>query len=588
MRAIWTAARAFSPGFREQFPEIPEIVLQLLYNRGLITQEKIDEFLIPDYSKDIHDPYLFRDMARAAARIFSAIDKNELIVIHGDYDADGVCAAVILMSALKALGAKHLDIFLPDRDLEGYGINQNTVEIIASAGAKLLISCDCGVSNKKEVEWAEKNGVNVIITDHHNAPLDLPSAFAIIHPKLPTEAYPDKNLSGGGVAFKLAQALLKSSETASHWQNKKIKPEVFEKWFLDLVAISTVADMVPLLGESRTLTKYGLIVLNKTKRTGLRQLIRAAGLEKNPPLSSHHIGFQLAPRINAAGRMKHANGAYQLLISENEDEARELARELNANNEERRKLTEKMDGEAKTQVRETKQEGAPAVFVIKENWPVGLIGLIASRLYREYYRPVFVLTKKDGEIHGSGRSIDEIDIMEKITRLKHYFAKYGGHPQACGFTLTDGSDKTLLNFKNDLTQLVAEEIKGRELIPALFIDAEVKLDEISWELYDWLQKFEPFGENNPEPRYLAKNLTVAAVEALGADCQHLKLLVKHNNGMPRKMIGFGFGDEERVGTNWCAALKPGDKINAVFEISVNQWNGERELQRKIVDLKFAE
>ncbi|MEK9183397.1 MAG: single-stranded-DNA-specific exonuclease RecJ [Patescibacteria group bacterium] len=601
----WQILPKISQKFRQQFPKIPEVVLQLLHNRNLLEQDKIDEFLNPDYSQDVHNPGLFRDMTKAVERIFSAIAKNELIVIHGDYDADGVCAAVILYSTLKELGAKHLDVFLPDRELEGYGVNKDTVELLTASGAKLIITCDCGISNYAEVELAQKNGVDVIITDHHTVPTEIPPAFAIIHPKVPNETYPDKGLSGGGVAFKLAQALLMSLRATclparqERSNLEQLTDEIasvaplprndkragFEKWLLDLVAISSVADMVPLLGESRTLTKYGLIVLNRTKRLGLRQLIKITGLNKNPetPLTATNIGFQLAPRINAAGRMQHANTAYQLLIASDPIEAKELARELDANNKERQKITEKMTNEAKEIIQKEKQENAPIIFALKEGWPLGLVGLVASRLCDRYYRPALVMTKKEGQIHGSGRSIDEINIIAKLEKLKTYFEKFGGHPQACGFTLKNAND--LEKFKKDLTALVAKDAAKKDLTPTLIIDAEINLEEINWELYDSLGKFEPFGEDNPMPRYLGKNLTVARVDALGADCQHLKLLIKHNNGMTHKMIGFGFGDEERVGINWCEALKIGDKIDAVFEISVNQWNGNRELQLKIIDLK---
>ena len=580
MNKKWQILPKISQKFREQFPEIPEVVLQLLHNRGLIGQTQIDEFLNPDYSQDVHNPGLFRNMSKAVERIFQAIEKNELIIIHGDYDADGVCAAVILYSTLKELGAKHLDVFLPDRELEGYGVNKDTIELLIASGAKLIITCDCGISNKAEVELAQKNNVDVIITDHHTVPPKVPPAFAIIHPKIPNETYPDKGLSGGGVAFKLAQALINEYKK----KNENNNWEGFEKRLLELVAISSVADMVPLLGESRTLTKYGLIVLNRTKRLGLRQLIEITGLNKNPEniLTSENIGFQLAPRINAAGRMQHANTAYQLLIASDATEAKELARELDANNKERQKITEKMTKEAREIIEQEKQKDAPILFALKDGWPLGLVGLVASRLCDKFYRPVLVMTKKGDTIHGSGRSIDEINIIEKLEKLKKYFEKFGGHPQACGFTLSDA--KQLENFKKDLIALMAKDAAKKDLTPTLTIDAEINLEEINWELYDYLGKFEPFGQDNPMPRYLGKNLTIARVDAMGANCQHLKLLIKHNNGMTHKMIGFGFGDEERVGTNWCKALKMGDKIDAVFEISVNQWNGNRELQLKIVDL----
>ncbi|KKR48688.1 MAG: Single-stranded-DNA-specific exonuclease RecJ [Candidatus Magasanikbacteria bacterium GW2011_GWC2_40_17] len=592
MQKIWRVAESLTEEFKKQFPEIPEVVLQLLHNRNLLTQEKIDEFLYPDYSQDVFDPYLFKDMVSAVNRIFQAIEKNELIIVHGDYDADGVCASVILISTLKALGAKRVDVFLPDRDLDGYGINKNTIEIIASAGAKLLLSCDCGISNKEEISLAQSKGVDVIITDHHNVPETLPPAVAIIHPKVPGETYPDKGLSGGGVAFKLVQALLKDKRAAAHWQIKDTR-EMHEKWLLDLVAISSVADMVPLLGESRTLTKYGLIVLNKTKRIGLKELLEICGLNKNQEnkdnsrrLFTSDIGFKIAPRINAAGRVKHANGAFQLLNTEDKDEAKELARELNVNNQERQQITEKMVNEAKLQIKETDQTNEPIIFVIKKDWPVGLIGLIASRLCNEFYKPVIIMTDKDGQIHGSGRSIEEINIMEKMIELNELFSKYGGHPQACGFTLKNSRAETLKKFESLFLEMVKKEVINKKIIPVLKIDTEVKLEDVNWDSYDLLQKFEPFGQNNPEPKYLAKNLTIASVEPVGNNGRHLKLLVRQHTFEHRKMIGFCFGDENIKGQNWCQVLKPGDSVDAVFEVSVNEWNGNRELQLKLVDLKL--
>jgi len=582
----WITSQPLTPQYKAQFPEIPEIVLQLLYNRNLNTQKEIDEFLYPDYSCHIHDPFLFKDMTKAVKRIFEAIDKNELIFVHGDYDADGVTSSVILVSTLKKLGAKHLDVFLPDREKDGYGINKNTVDVFIEAQAKLIISCDCGVSNVEEIKKAQEAKIDVIVTDHHNIPPTPPNAYAIIHPKIPGETYPDKTLCGAGVAFKLAQALLRTKKLIDTENSKDL--ESFEKWLIDLVALASVADMVPLLGESRTLTKYGLIVLNKTKRLGLKNLIEIAGLNKKSQgtLDTHDIGFQITPRINAAGRMKHANTAFQLLITEDTDEAIELARELNSNNIARQKETEQMINEGRKYIEETKQNGANIYFVIQDNWPIGLVGLIASKLYNQYYRPVLVMTKKDNKIHGSGRSIEEINIMEKMVILKDHFEKYGGHPQACGFTLKDATK--LEDMQNAMRKLVDEEIKSKDITPKLAIDAEVRLDQINWELYDLLDKFAPFGQNNPTPKYLTRKVKVSSFDGVGNNGKHLRLLVKQDSNMSHKMIGFSFGDEKTVGKNWCQILKPGDELDIVFEISVNEWNGERELQKKIIDLRFAE
>ena len=375
--------------FLENHPELPPTVATLLYHRDITTQEQIDEFLHPDYSRDVHDPFLFKDMEKTVRRLFEAIEKGEQITIHGDYDADGVSASVILTDTLKVLGAKHLDVYLPHRETDGYGLNTNTIEHLHEKGTKVIITCDCGISNKKEVELANEKGIDVIITDHHSIPAELPPAFAIIHPKIEGETYPYRDLAGGGVAFKLAQALLKA-----HHQTHETLPDGqshdgFEKWLLDMVAIASVADMVPLIGESRTLTKYGLIVLNKTKRIGMQKLLLEARIlaedgSMSKEIDAIMIGFRIAPRINAAGRLDHANTAYQLLATDDPTEAVDLAWQLDQSNDERRKITDEYVKEAVAQV-EKDQMDNPVLFAFGKHWQTGVVGLIASRLKSKYW-----------------------------------------------------------------------------------------------------------------------------------------------------------------------------------------------------------
>src|SRR3989344_4064390 len=356
MQKKWQVAAPPPESFKNEHPDLPDVVLQLLWNRALRSQRDIDEFLNPDYVRDIHDPFLFRDMQRAVDRLFAAIAAQEKIVIHGDYDADGVSASIILTNTLRALGAV-TDFFLPHRETDGYGLNINTVEKLAAEGARIIITCDCGISNAVEIARAKELGIDVIITDHHQEPINLPdAAYATIHPKIAGETYPFKGLAGGGVAFKLSQGLLRTH--AQH--NPKLPSgeshEVFEKWLLDMVAISSVADMVPLLGETRTLVRYGLLVLGKTRRVGLRRLMKGAGLldqngaPKHAKITAEDIGFKIAPRINAAGRMNHATTAFQLLLEQEEDRARALAEEINANNNARQELTADLVLKAREQI----------------------------------------------------------------------------------------------------------------------------------------------------------------------------------------------------------------------------------------------
>lgn len=595
MTKKWLIAEAPPAEFTAAHPELPATVARLLWNRNLKTTEQIDEFLNPDYSTDLHDPFLFNDMEKAVELIFGCIADNKKIVVHGDYDADGVCAAAVIISTLKKLGAADVDVFLPHRETDGYGLNPRTVKYLHEKKTDLIITCDCGISNTDEIKLCQELGIKVIITDHHAMPKVFPPADAIIHPLVPGEKYPDKTLAGGGVAFKLAQALLRhdGDNRLSLPDGRPILPdgqphEGFEKWLLDLVAISTVADMVPLLGESRTLAKYGLTVLNKTRNYGLKQLLIGAGLadENGRPkrvLDAHTIAFQIAPRINAAGRMDHANVAFALLMAGSDDEARRLADQLDKNNADRQKLTEQLVTKARFQIVETSQENNPILFVVGDGWSTGILGLIASRLKEEFYRPVLVMGLNNGMIAGSGRSVRGFNLIAALQTIPEFFFKFGGHPQACGFSLKNAAE--LEAFKKTMLDKAAIGTAELDLTPQIKIDAEVNLDDVNWKLYDLLQKFEPFGQQNEEPLYAAAGLTLAAVEPVGADGKHLRLMVKHNSHVVKKTIAFGFGDSERHPANWKVKLKPGDKIDLAFSVGVNEWNGNRELQLVVEDIQ---
>lgn len=575
--------------FVNEHPELPTIITQLMWNRGLKTQEQIDEFLNPDYSTDLHDPFLFKDMEKAIEVIFDCIKNDKKITVHGDYDADGVDAAVVIIKCLKKLGAKNVGVFIPHREIDGYGLNNNTVNYLKEQDTELIITCDCGISNTEEIKLAKKLNIKVIITDHHAMPAVFPPADAIIHPLVPGETYPDKTLAGGGVAFKLVQGILKK-----HRETHKTLPdgqthESFEKWLLDLVSISTVGDMVPLLGESRTIVRYGLTVLNKTRNLGLKKLLITAGLAdengkpKRGSYDTHTIGFQIAPRINAAGRMDHANVAFALLMAETEEEATRLAIQLNQNNIDRQKLTDQLLNQAREQIKSTHQQDQSILFVLGEGWSTGILGLVASRIKDEFYKPVLVMGLNNGQITGSGRSIREFNMIKALQGMPEFFYKFGGHPQACGFTLKN--PEVLEDFKKTLLEKTAQELTNIDLTPQILIDAEVDLDEVNWKLYDLLQKFEPFGQANEEPKYAAYGLTIMNIEPVGQDGKHLRLLVKHKSHLIRKTIGFGLGDINRCSEDWKACLNPGDKIDMVFSVGVNEWNGNRELQLTIEDIK---
>jgi single-stranded-DNA-specific exonuclease len=597
----WIINKPISIEEKNQFPQINPIILQLLFNRELKTQEQIDEFLYPDYSQDVLDPFLFSGIKQAIKRIFLAIQNQELIMVHGDYDADGICGSLLLVETLEKLGAK-TEIYIPHREREGYGLKEPAIDFLCQKIKEfkkqegLIITVDCGIKDKKAVEYAKKKNIDVIITDHHYAIFkDIPKAFAIIHPKT-DDRYPFKDLAGAGVAFKLAQALLKEKQKTSNEFNF----EGFEKWLLDLLVIATVADLVPVLGENKTLIKYGLIVLNKTKRIGLQELIKIIGLTPNSNLISNksqvfnseqmkgilnykldtwNVGFQIAPRINAAGRLNHANTSYQLLKTQNKEEARKLAEELNQINQERQKILEEIVSQALKQIGKVDNK-QKILFVFNKNWPEGVLGLVAGRLCKNFNRPVMAMTfkkqkidnKERTTIKGSGRS-DNFNLIVALEKVKDLLVSFGGHSGAVAFNFLEND---LENFKEKLSKIASKEISDQDLIPFLKIDQEINLSEASWELFDELKKFEPYGKDNSKPKFLIKNLKIANLEKLGQNGKHLKLLVSDDRQKPVKMIGFGFGEKE---------LKINDKINVVFEININEWNGNRELQLKIVDLK---
>ncbi|MFH0819338.1 MAG: single-stranded-DNA-specific exonuclease RecJ [Patescibacteria group bacterium] len=562
MKDNWNVVAKMPESLKDKFPEINPIILQLLFNRQITEQKQIEEFITPDYSTDQNSPFLFRDMEKVLARIEQALSKHEKVVIHGDYDADGVCSTCLMHEVLTAIGIKNLSIYIPDRETEGYGLNMNTINNFIQAKVDLIITVDCGIANAKEIAYALENKIDTIITDHHAEPLDMPtSAVAIIDSAISSEPYPFKKLAGVGVAFKVAQALIKKYELG----------EGFEKWLLDLVAISTITDCMPLLGENRTLVKYGLMVLNKTKRLGLLELIKSIG-NNFLSIDSHIVGFRLGPRLNAAGRMDHANSAYQLLATKDPAESVDLSRQLNQSNTNRQKITEKITNQAKEQIAGEIDESV--YFAYHRDWPIGILGLVAGKISDLYQKPTFIITENQGEITGSGRSIEQINIIEAIQQCEEYLSRFGGHAQACGFSLKNGA--SLSEFKIKLRRIIGEKIKNKVLKKTVRIESEITLSDITWELMNELEKFSPFGEGNPKPLFLLKNLTIRDWQIVGQNNKHLRLIFEQDN-IVKKAIGFNFG-------SFSDQIDRDKKIDIVAELDVNEWNGNKEQQLKIVDI----
>ncbi len=585
IKKVWNLLPKPPQAFFDAHPDISPIALSLLHHRGITKKDEIETFLHPNYNRDVHDPYLFSDMQKTVERIFAAMKNNEHIVVHGDYDADGVSGSVILTDFFRAMQYKHFDVYLPHRETDGYGLQIATVESLHVEKTKLIITCDCGISNTDAVERASQLGIDVIITDHHDVPEHPPNAFAIIHPLMPNETYPDKTLAGGAVAFKLLQALL-----SHHKKENAVLPngqphEALEKWSLDMVALSSVADMVPMLHETRTLTKYGLLVMNRAKRLGLKKLLMESRLmdqdgTMKKDITAKTIGFSIAPRINAAGRINHANVGYKLFVAEKGTDAVDLAFELEQNNKERQKLTAEAVKQAKNQVTD---ESVPIIFVMDADWPSGLVGLIASRIKDKYGKPAIAMTYRNNQIVGSGRSVTGINLIETLREMSEVFDKLGGHPMACGFTLKDFN--SLDQFKNQLSEKILTRSHDIDMTPYIDIDAQIDLEDITWDLYDILSKFAPFGQKNPRPKYLAKNVVVQKVEGVGKDSKHLRLMVSHKTPKLKKAMGWSLHNGD---AGWGEKLKKGDSIDMIFEIEKNEWNGRTELQLTIVDIKKHE
>ena len=575
MNKRWNIAPKPEATFFTQFPEFHPALLQLLYNRGMKTQEEIDVFLGPDWSRDTFSSTMFKNMPAAVDRVFTALENSEPITVHGDYDADGVCGSTVLISSLREIAramkfdSSKIGFYIPHRELEGYGFSIETAEQLKDK-TKLIITVDCGISNKPAIDVAKSYGIDTIVCDHHTMPIELPESAILIHPLVPGETFPNKFLCGTGVAFKLASALYDEAR-----KRGATFPPGQEKWLLDLVAIATVTDMVPLVGENRVLEIFGLLVLNKTKRPGLRALIEISG-GKLGELDTTSIGFQIGPRLNAAGRMKHAGDALELLIEEDEFIASEKAIKLQETNRARQVRSDEMYKEAKVELGDA--TNVRCIILAKEGWGAGLVGLVAGKLMNEFHVPVFIFGK-DGENYvGSGRSTDVVDLMPALHAASIHLAKYGGHPQACGLSIV--GDEQFQLAQNIIRQTIETAIESADLSPTLSIDAEIDLDEITWPLVESVEKCKPFGMGNPPPVFAARSLTVAGLSTVGADGKHLRLTVQSPSGKILKMIGFSFGSHIET-------LHLGDTIDVAFEVSVNEWQGNRELQGRIVDLKVA-
>jgi len=544
------------------------VVQALLASRGYADEEASERFLFPNFDRDSHDPFLFSEMEKVVARIGAAKEKNEPVGIFGDYDADGVTSSVIIREALTALGLS-VSVYIPEKLSEGHGLNMKAVDFFEAQGIKLVLTLDCGMTNHAEITEARRRGIDIIVIDHHHVPQVLPEAFAIINPKLPSETYPFRELCGAGTSFKVAQALY-----------LRYLPDQLDrlKWLLDVVAVGTVADVMPLVGENRVIVKYGLIVLAKTRRVGFQEMFSVGGIklgEETKP-DARTIGFRIAPRINAASRMAHAMLAHELLMEKDQAHARVLALELDAHNVARQKVSALLTEEVRIIARE-KYPDKKFIFAAEEHFPYGIVGLVAGKVASEFHKPTCVLTRGAETSQGSFRSIPELNIIETLEQCGDLLVKFGGHAQAAGMTIRN---ENLEKFYEKFNALVEKQLAETVTEPELWIDMRLKPEHITPKLSRDIMLFSPFGEGNPEPVFLLENMRIEEVRLVGNGSKHLKLRLAPEDARTKSFDAIGFS---LAGT--LADLKKGELLDAVFQLSENTWNGSTSIQLKLIDIR---
>src|SRR3989344_106854 len=490
MNKTWKLKPKIPDELINQYQDYDPLLAQLLYNRRLIQKHQIDEFLFPEYER-LHSPFLFKDMEKAVDRIWQAISQNQKICIYGDYDADAVTANAVLRQVFNFLNYQQVESYIPDRFAEGYGVNLDALTRIKDGGSKLIITVDCGTNSSEAVEFCVNNGIDFIITDHHEIIGALPKAFALINPKNAADDYPDQNVTGVGVAFKLAAAVLKNPRTKIQVPNYV---DGYEKWLLDLVAIGTVADCHELLGENRILVKYGLKVLEKTKWLGLWALAFSAGLDfKQKPPDTYVLGFIIAPRLNAAGRLEHANMALQLLLETGKATAQQQAKALEDLNHRRQDTTARILSEVREQALLLKDR--KVLVMMNHAWHKGVVGLVAGKIAEEFYKPTIVLQmERADEAIGSARSVGEFDIIAALKHSQSQLLSYGGHQAAAGLALHPDNFET---FYQKILEFADLNLSVTDISPVLAIEAELDENQLFLSTVERLAQLEPFGAGNP-------------------------------------------------------------------------------------------
>ncbi len=560
----WRVAPPVDRRVLARLPDLPPLLVQLLYNRGIDRPGLAHAFL--NGGPAMGNPFRLKGMNEAVTRLRRAIRRGERIAVYGDFDTDGVTATALLVETLTALGAQ-VEPYIPHRVDEGYGLNLDALRHLYRRGVRLVVTVDCGIRSVSEVAQASK-GLDIIITDHHSVGNRLPPAVAVINPKQPDCPYPFKGLAGVGLAFKLAQGLLRA------WSKTGGSVDLTEDDLLDLAALGTVADLTPLREENRALVRRGLERLNESPRPGVEALMADAGLRRGE-VDAMAIAFRLGPRLNAAGRIDSAMLAYRLLTGRDPLETKSLAEQLGRLNERRQLLTEETVAEAEAQI-EAEGEDAYLCLAASRNFLPGIVGLAASRLTEAYYRPSVVVELGEKESRGSCRSIPEFNITAALDRCADLLIRYGGHAAAAGFTV---ATENLDALYRRLRAIAAEQLSGLDLRPTLYIDAQVPLEEVDWATHALLRQIEPCGEGNPSPLLLSRGVEVRDRRTMGRDRQHLKLMLRDGRGVAWDAVFFRHGH--------LLSLVP-DRVDVVYRLEVNEWNGEKRLQLHLEDLRPAE
>ena len=540
---------------------VDKSLAQLLVQRGITEYDQARDFFRPSL-KSLHDPFLLKDMDHAVRRIVLAIEREEKILIYGDYDVDGTTSVALVYGFLRTC-YPNIDFYIPDRYREGYGVSEAGIQYAAQHDYRLIVSLDCGIRAVKLINKARQQGIDFIICDHHRPGSELPPAHAIINAKQTGCSYPYKELCGCGVGFKLLQAFCQAT--------KRPQGPLYE--YLDLVAVAIAADIVPITGENRIMAHYGLQALNRTPRPGLKALVEVAGLRA--PLTIDNVVFGIAPRINAAGRMKHAKAAVELLLSDNKEAADDWAAQLNQRNSQRRVYDTDTTQQALAMIeRDKKLSSAKSTVLFDANWHKGVVGIVASRCIEHYYRPTIILTESNGKATGSARSVAGFDVYEAITECDDLLDQYGGHTYAAGLTLP--IDQVAL-FQEKFEAVVSKKIKAEQLIPRIEVEQVISLDEITPQFYNILKQMAPFGPGNMRPLLVSENLVAIGHPQILKE-KHLKLQVQQS-GSRHSLSAIGFGMAhlyDRV---------DGQPFRMAYNVEENHFNGHTSLQLAIRDIK---